>query len=179
MQKGLGQSALGFGHPSGPLTLADRHWFLHRQTAHCAGSPPGEPPLVFFDFLLSWLEVNSRCVFFKVSKKKEDNLTLAPVIDMINHAFRETKPKQTQLNALTFSSPPHGSEDPLLRKGDELCFSYGGHEDAMLLTEYGFTLDTNMFNSIELDAHIEDIFERKGQDGVVKRQILEEEGYWG
>ena len=130
--------------------------------------------------MLAWLNVNSRCVYFKIGKKQEDNLTLAPVIDMINHTENmQTRPQQTPLNGLTFSSPAHGSTDPHLKVGTELSFSYGAHEDAMLLTEYGFTLAVNPFNNVELDALVEDLFDKKGDEGRVKRRVLEDEGYWG
>lgn len=43
--------------------------------------------LLFFDYLLGWLNVNTRCVYLDLGRnsKASDNLTLAPVIDMINH----------------------------------------------------------------------------------------------
>ena len=99
---------------------------------------------------------------------------------MINHTDNiQTHPLQTPLNRLSFSSPAHGSTDPPLKEGTELTFSYGAHEDAMLLTEYGFTLAVNPFNNVELDGLVEELFERKGEEGRVKRRVLEEEGYWG
>lgn len=85
--------------------------------------------------------------------KTSDNLTLAPVIDMINHqdglevipfpdppssactdVSTQTRPVHSAL-ALTFSSPAYGSTDPSLLPNQELAFSYGAHEDPMLLTE--------------------------------------------
>lgn len=140
----------------------------------------GEPPLTFLDFHLGWLNVNSRCVFLQLSKNQADNLTLAPVIDMINHRDKlDTRPEPTASNGLSFRSPAFNSSDPVLKEGVELSFSYGAHEDAMLLTEYGFTLETNPFNHVEVDRVVEELFEARGKEGELKRSILEEEGYWG
>lgn len=135
--------------------------------------------------MLAWLNVNSRCVFLRLNKAlQSDNLTLAPVIDMINHTDNlQTTPQQTPGDGLEFRSPAFHSTDPPLREGQELSFSYGAHEDAMLLTEYGFTLKTaaktNPYNNVEVDRIVEDMFEQRGKDGELKRTILEEEGYWG
>lgn len=154
--------------------VVNRVWSSHL-TVH-----PADPPLALHDFLLAWLNVNSRCVYFNLGKNQDDNLTLAPVIDMINHTDNvQTRPLQTPLNGLSFSSPAHGSADAPVRAGEELTFSYGAHEDAMLLTEYGFTLAANPFNNVELDGLIEELFEAKGEEGKVKRRVLEDENYWG
>lgn len=136
--------------------------------------------LVFGDFLLGWLNVNTRCVYMELGGKTSDNLTLAPVIDMINHQDGlETRPVHSAL-ALTFSSPAYGSTDPSLLPNQELAFSYGAHEDPMLLTEYGFTLGSkNTYNNVSLDAEIEALFKAQGAQGSSKKTILEESGYWG
>lgn len=135
-------------------------------------------------FVLGWLNVNTRCVYFDVGRKTSDNLTLAPVIDFINHADgRETKPLQSLRRGLTFSSPSTGSKDPPLRDGDELAFSYGAHEDAMLLTEYGFTLHAsggNPFNNVDITKIVEQLFEDLGEsERNVKEGLLQDNGYWG
>ncbi|GAA5822746.1 hypothetical protein JCM11251_004364 [Rhodosporidiobolus azoricus] len=136
--------------------------------------------LAFFDFVLGWLNVNTRCIYFDIDGKAQNNLTLCPVIDMINHVpGRTTKPSPT-LSSLTFSSPSNHSNDPPLKDGDELAFSYGPHEDAMLLTEYGFVVGReNGYNAVEIDRFVEGLFEAQGKEGEIKRGVLQDEGYWG
>lgn len=140
---------------------------------------------MFLDFVLGWLNVNTRCVYFDMGRKNSDNLTLAPMIDMINHAdSRQTKPIQSIKRGLSFSSPPAGSSDPSLCAGDELAFSYGAHEDAMLMAEYGFTLhghdrDGNPFNNVDVTRIVEQMFDDAGDQGRVKKGVLQDTGYWG
>ncbi|GAA5837675.1 hypothetical protein JCM9279_006832 [Rhodotorula babjevae] len=133
------------------------------------------------DFALGFLNVNTRCIWFNVDpSSKDNNLTLCPVIDMINHAPRRTTKPEALLSTLAFSSPTHSSPDPPLADGDELCFSYGPHEDAMLLAEYGFVVGrTNEHNAVEIDRFVEALFDAQGREGELKRQVLEDEGYWG
>lgn len=50
----------------------------------------------------------------------------------------------------------------------------------MLLAEYGFTLGgTNFYNNVSVDLELESLFERLGEEGKMKRGVLEDEGYWG
>ncbi|GAA6063245.1 hypothetical protein JCM10212_000347 [Sporobolomyces blumeae] len=159
----------------------------------------------FFDFVLAWINCNTRCIYLDVnSHRKEDNLTLAPVIDMINHfPSLETKPTPTSssklpgavrgssssssssspgtLTGLTFSSPARSSSDPRLRRDAELGFSYGGHDDAMLLAEYGFVIGSgeNPYNSVDVDRYVEALFDAQGEEGEWKKGVLNDEGYWG
>ncbi|GAA5896337.1 hypothetical protein JCM8208_001850 [Rhodotorula glutinis] len=133
------------------------------------------------DFALGFLNVNTRCIWFNVDpSNKDNNLTLCPVIDMINHAPRRTTKPEALLSTLSFSSPSHSSRDPPLEDGAELCFSYGPHEDAMLLAEYGFVVGrTNEHNAVEIDRFVEALFDAQGREGELKRQVLEDDGYWG
>ncbi|GJN88665.1 hypothetical protein Rhopal_001631-T1 [Rhodotorula paludigena] len=133
------------------------------------------------DFLLGWLNVNTRCIWFSVDSSKDNNLTLCPVIDMINHVpGRATKP-HPELAALTFHAPTSSSGDPPLRDGDELAFSYGAHEDSMLCAEYGFVVGRdNEYNAVEIDRFVEALFDaQEGGEGEVKKGVLRDEGYWG
>jgi hypothetical protein len=91
-----------------------------------------------------------------------------------------TKPLQSIVNGLSFSSPLANSTDPQLAAGDELSFSYGAHEDAMLLTEYGFTLGpTNEYNNVDIGLHVAALFEEQAEEGRIKRGVLEDSEYWG
>ncbi|BGP29921.1 hypothetical protein JCM10296v2_001673 [Rhodotorula toruloides] len=136
--------------------------------------------LGFFDFLLGWLNVNTRCIYFELDGRKENNLTLCPVIDMINHVPGRTTKPSPRISSMTFSAPSTSSGDPPLRDGDELAFSYGAHEDAMLLTEYGFVIGAeNDYNVVEVDNYVAGLFEAQGREGELKVGVLRDEGYWG
>ena len=98
---------------------------------------------------------------------------------------RCTKPQHTP-TSMSFSAPPSGSIEPALRAGDEVFFTYGPHDDALLLAEYGFCLPVstsgecdNIYNSLSLDQEIEAAFRANGEKGQAKRELLEEYGYWG
>ncbi|GAA6047590.1 hypothetical protein JCM3770_001579 [Rhodotorula araucariae] len=128
------------------------------------------------DFLLGWLNVNTRCIWFNV----EGNLTLCPVIDMINHSSQRSTKPEARLSSLTFSAPSATSSDPPLCDGDELTFSYGPRGDPTLLAEYGFVVgEGNAHNAVEIDQIIEALFEAQGEEGALKREVLEEKNYWG
>lgn len=83
------------------------------------------------------------------------------------------------LGSLTFASPSSRSTDEPLRADDELCFSYGPHEDAVLLTEYGFVLGSggNRYNQVYLDDLIIRLFE-DDPAFEVKRGLLQDHSYW-
>ncbi|KAK4058830.1 hypothetical protein OIO90_000276 [Microbotryomycetes sp. JL221] len=140
---------------------------------HRANDKTEDEELCFFDFALAWMNVNTRCVYFDLGLAKADNFTLAPIIDM-------TKPLKTLNNNLIFSSPDAHSHDPPLKHGDELSFSYGFHEDSMLLTEYGFTLgSSNPYNNLDVTSIVEQLFDEQGPEGHLKKGILQDQGYWG
>lgn len=64
-----------------------------------------------------------------------------------------------------------------MKENDEIGFTYGAHENSMLLAEYGFILSENPFNNVNIDKEILELF--LGDEGEVKRGILEDQGYWG
>jgi hypothetical protein len=105
---------------------------------------------------------------------------------MINHfPSLSTKPHPTP-TALTFSSPSRSSTDKKVCKGDELAFSYGGHSDEFLLSEYGFIMRNetkdgggNQYNSVNVDKYIEGMFESQGAEGELKIGLLKDSDYWG
>lgn len=124
--------------------------------------------------------MNTRSIYFDIDGRKENNLTLCPVIDMINHSpGRVTKP-DPRLSCLTFPAPSANSSDPRPGDGDELSFQYGSHDDAFLLAEYGFVVgDDNLYNAVVVDEYVEALFEAQGAEGELKKGILKDEGYWG
>jgi hypothetical protein len=95
-------------------------------------------------------------------------MTLAPLIDMINHT-----PVSTENVAIS------RSEDGLeirakkkISKDDEIVFSYHSQPSRFWVCEYGFLLENNEFDDLDLTEEIE---------GVVqgRRALLEKMEYWG
>lgn len=103
-----------------------------------------------------------------------------PSLCRITHGIKQTAPRQQPDGSIHFSSPSIASGDDQLGAGCELFFSYGAHEDTMLFTEYGFTLDfAGQYDNIEIDDEIEALFEAQGLEGQFKRDVLRENYYWG
>lgn len=49
----------------------------------------------------------------------------------------------------------------------------------MLLSEYGFVLPDNPFNNVNIDREIQQLYLDLGDEGELKKGILEDQGYWG
>jgi hypothetical protein len=58
---------------------------------------------------------------------------------------------------------------------------YGGHSDGFLLAEYGFVAyGGNEWNEVWLGEEVEALFEKlPAREKEKKRELLENEGYWG
>lgn len=98
-------------------------------------------------------------------------MTLAPLIDMINHHHEETVNVSRIDNALEIKSTKH------IPKGQELGFSYHSSTTRFWVCEYGFHLPWNDYDDLDLSNEIEMFVE--GQLGGGGREWLEREGYWG
>lgn len=90
--------------------------------------------------------INSRCLYYEISRtssNKEDNLTLVPFVDFINHSN-----KQEEVNAIAETTKNFLQLDKQDYKifyqetsGKEILFKYGHHSDDLLLNDYGFILN--------------------------------------
>lgn len=128
-------------------------------------------------YLYAWLLVNTRTFYFVTPKTeklpKEDHMALQPVADLFNHtdkggcnvtfdhdgsfSFKTTKPYE---------------------KGEEVHISYGSHSNDFLLVEYGFVLESNLWDEVNLDdAIIPSLTSSTRRPG--RKEALEEVGYWG
>lgn len=128
-------------------------------------------------YLYAWLLVNTRTFYFVTPKTeklpKEDHMALQPVADLFNHtdkggcnvtfdhdgsfSFKTTRPYE---------------------KGEEVHISYGSHSNDFLLVEYGFVLDSNMWDEVNLDdAIMPSLMSSTRRPG--RKEALEEVGYWG
>lgn len=162
-----------------------------------------EEELVTLDqFLWGWLNVNTRCLWFDLGlKDHDDNITLAPVIDMVNHTLQSNvKPIATPNTFSLYSSHPNGefgsptSKNRILsskrnisskhkclshRKGDEILFSYGSHSNSTLWSEYGFIIKPyNRWNSIDITSSVLDLFMNSNDHSIERLSILKESNYW-
>lgn len=178
----------------------DRDW--HATTGAWARYQPPRlhklqdmPSLTEQDFVWAWLNVNSRCIWYDLKlKRREDNFTMAPIIDMANHAPGRKESVMDEKRSLTLYSSDTArtvdSYDQLLPKtqlttkqGEEVVFSYGAHGDDTLLTEYGFCIGApaNTDHTVEVSERVRKLlFEVCGDtEGQRKQQILSDADYWG
>ena len=156
----------------------------------CISETDVAPDIALSDFLWGWLCTNSRCVYMDLQYVRHaDNFTLAPLLDMANHAAcprRECRVRFSSRDGLELYAPAQP-----LQRGEEVYITYGAHSNSLLLAEYGFVLprvvDTgepgvwhgNRFCDVLLDTAVERLLDAQGKVGAWKRRILIEEGYSG
>ncbi|RCK64955.1 Ribosomal lysine N-methyltransferase 2 [Candida viswanathii] len=102
------------------------------------------------DMLLSWLCINSRCLYMSLptSKSTADNFTMAPYVDFMNHSSDDhctLKIDGKGFQVLTTSS---------YNVGDQVFLSYGPHSNDFLLSEYGFIIPENRWNDLDVSKYI-------------------------
>lgn len=128
----------------------------------------GANALGLVPFLLAWLSINSRCLYMELPESKDtsDNFTMAPYVDYINHT--DTDHCQIKIDSKGFHVTTTTSYVP----GDQLFLSYGAHSNGFLLCEYGFCLDKNKWNDIDVSELI------LKQALEEQMQFLEHQGYY-
>lgn len=102
-------------------------------------------------YLWAWLCVNSRCLYVSITTEASNNITLAPIIDFLNHtgdASRASKMDHSPTKGMTIVSGP--SYEP----GEEIFITYGAHSNLFLLCEYGFVLSENHHDFIDISSDI-------------------------
>ncbi|CAH7688160.1 hypothetical protein PPACK8108_LOCUS23081, partial [Phakopsora pachyrhizi] len=157
------------------------------------------------ELLWAWL-VGKSCVWYDLGCENHcDNITLAPVIDMANHTiqsdvtlivtpqtltmfsshprglFKSPKSQQLISSSLKSSETSSSKGEICFKKDQEIRFSYGPHGNSTLLAEYGFVVldETNPWDFIDITDSIEILFEKIGEDGNIKREMLQNLNYWG
>ncbi|KAH6918599.1 hypothetical protein BKA70DRAFT_1457475, partial [Coprinopsis sp. MPI-PUGE-AT-0042] len=161
---------------------------------------PLDPGLAFWDFLWGWLNVNTRCIHYRVraDQSHEDNLTLCPILDFANHSdlLPTTWPRAGKCELWNIAPRPGKGDNFVLlspstsmsREGDELFLRYGSHTNQFLFAEYGFvnpappastSAGDGTYGSINISPDIEDLFHARGCVGRRMKAVLEDEGYWG
>ncbi|SLM38471.1 SET domain [Lasallia pustulata] len=97
-----------------------------------------------------WLIVNTRTFYFmppgvKNEPPQADRMALCPFADYFNHADHGCD-VTSDTSGFTITS------DRIYEAGEEIYVSYGNHSNDFLLTEYGFILDENRWDSLPLDG---------------------------
>jgi hypothetical protein len=107
------------------------------------------PDITRYDFLHSWLLVNTRSFHHATpatkSRAVKDQMVLQPVADLFNHEC--DRGCRVQFDRTGFSA----FADRSYRVGEEVSFCYGGHSNDTLLVEYGFIMASNTWDDIILD----------------------------
>ncbi|CAO3652471.1 unnamed protein product [Cunninghamella echinulata] len=128
----------------------------------------------------AWLCVNTRCIHVSTSDKtaKGGNIAMAPLLDFLNHTTEariESKFNQKTQSFEIRTLTPY-------QKGEQVFINYGPHDNQAIFKEYGFVLSDNSYNFVSLDKEVMDLFpqmEKSSQGRMVKKNILEQSGYYG
>lgn len=126
-------------------------------------------PITKRTFLWAWLSINSRCLYMDIplSISKDDNFTMAPYVDFLNHSPNDQctlKIDSTGFQVIT--TTPY-------KDNEQLFLSYGPHSNEFLLCEYGFTLDENKWNELDLTDLIVPLLKPK------QIEYLKDNNYFG
>jgi hypothetical protein len=107
-------------------------------------------------------------------KTSSDNMTLVPIMDMVNHSATDNDMTVISITALGLTFIAGKDFD----KGDEITFSYGSHDNSTLMCEYGFTVAGNNWTTVDITKMLQNYIEDRDDDEQVKT-TLESLGYWG
>ncbi|CAO3671380.1 unnamed protein product [Umbelopsis vinacea] len=140
-------------------------------------SPLQAKDLTYQEFEWAWLCVNTRCIHLGTEDKSivGGNIALAPMLDFLNHKsdaqFECGYNHATQSFDIRTLMP--------YRRGQQVFFQYGAHDNAFLLKEYGFVVPNNPYSAICLDDQMTRLFERlrkSGTFGALKLKMIEDSG---
>ncbi|KAI8582589.1 hypothetical protein K450DRAFT_225992 [Umbelopsis ramanniana AG] len=137
----------------------------------------GVEDIDYKEFEWAWLCVNTRCIHLGMEDRSivGGNIALAPMLDFLNHKsdaqFECGYNRKTQSFDIRTLMP--------YRRGQQVFFQYGAHDNAFLLKEYGFVVANNPYSAINLDDQMSKLFARlrvSGKFGAMKLKMLEENG---
>ncbi|AJU85267.1 Rkm2p [Saccharomyces cerevisiae YJM1208] len=144
---------------------------------------------LFSLFVHVYFIINSRCLYAKIPLKIEDsssNFTLVPYVDFMNHICESDLHCYPQLSPQLRSEGENiiGIGQFTIRCGDhlydnineELFLNYGAHSNDFLLNEYGFVVDGNKWNYLDIS---DEIIELIDDDKKEVKTFLLEHDYWG
>ncbi|KAI0807377.1 SET domain-containing protein [Fomes fomentarius] len=148
------------------------------------------------DYLWAWLNVNTRCIFYRIrpALSDPDNFALCPILDFANHS-----PGQTHIfpvidsevwAVISKKSPKNfiffGPSSTSVSSGQELYLQYGAHPNSFLFSEYGFVnripdgaiIAGEYSGEVDVQDPVEELV-AKSPLGPRFKSILEAKGYWG
>ena len=139
---------------------------------------------LFNKYLHIYFVINSRCLYCEIPTRSEDitsNFTLVPFVDFLNHVpevgvhcYPEISTRKKNRYGIGEFSIRCGEKSYEI-KGEQIFFNYGAHSNDFLLNEYGFVLDENSWNHINLSEDIIALF----RDNNEAKSFLKQHGYWG
>ncbi|KAJ3204310.1 SET domain-containing protein 4 [Entophlyctis luteolus] len=101
------------------------------------------------DFRWGWFAVNTRCITLNTSiqtnysaNTNDPKIALAPFLDLLNHS--QFAKISANFNRITNAFEIVALED--IPRGKECFISYGAHDNAFLLVEYGFAISRHCEN---------------------------------
>jgi len=102
------------------------------------------------EVLLSWLCINSRCLYMDLptSKNSADNFTMAPYVDFMNHSCDDHCTLKIDGKGFQVRTTSQ------YNTGDQVYLSYGPHSNDFLLCEYGFVIPDNKWNDLDISQYI-------------------------
>lgn len=123
-----------------------------KRCRHCG--TPYEEIITFSKYQWAYFVVNTRAVYIDdregETRFRNDNLALAPYLDLINHSFDasvrtglfqdQTKTEYYQITTLK-----------AFDKGSQVFINYGSHDNTKLYVEYGFFIPNNPLDEIYFD----------------------------
>ena len=122
---------------------------------------------LFSLFLHIYFVINSRCLYAEVPLKVEDpmnNFTLVPYVDFLNHICEVDLHCYPQLNIQLKSEGEKSigigqfsircGEHSYENINEELFLNYGAHSNDFLLNEYGFVVDENKWNYLDISSDV-------------------------
>ncbi|QLL31882.1 hypothetical protein HG536_0C00490 [Torulaspora globosa] len=137
---------------------------------------------IYEDFLHVYFIINSRCLYSEVQLKKDDvesQFTMVPFVDFLNHTdevdqhcypeiTRDRKDRLMGVFSLKCGKRGY------VKAGENILLNYGPHSNDFLLNEYGFVLQENRWNFIDISDEVTNLI---GGDAVMM-EFLKEHAYW-
>jgi len=120
----------------------------------------------------NWLLVSTRTFYYTAPEvtsppaNSDECLAIIPYADYFNHGDTGCKVQYSPSEYEMTADRPY-------KKGEEVHISYGNHSNDFLLVEYGFILEENQWDQIDLDELMTPLF------SPTQAATLREERYWG
>lgn len=148
---------------------------LHKVTDNCDKLKATQLPeqVLRNEFVLHYFIINSRCLYMDIPAKRQIGdkascFTLVPYVDFLNHSAESRTSPLISMPTRDFKIIS-GEE---LKNEAEIYLSYGAHSNEFLLSEYGFVLEKNRWNYVDITSELTLLLENE-------QEFLESRGFWG